>query len=1262
MATRYDIRFLAAAIKASYLDESRAKALFDAYTSAKAAERGETIATFALAKGCLSDSQVDIIERVIGKEPAEEKKPARSLGPYQPIAKLGSGAMGVVIKARHEETGEIVALKVLPRRLYDDPEYVQRFVREASNAARLSHPNIMRALGAEKTEDGLYFYAMEFIDGEPVQSILDRLGPIPESQAIAIGVRVCRALQHAREHGIIHRDIKPENIMINRQGKVKLTDLGLAKEVVDTTVTQTGIALGTPHYMSPEQARGDREIDTRSDIYSLGATLYHLLTGEPPFVGKSAAVVITKHLMEQVPSPKDLRPELSDGICQIIQRMMAKEPEDRYQTPEEAIEDLERAGRGESLQSSIDPNQSSVKLPRRAGARTKMRRRTSRIGSDTLVPIISIVLAVLLLGLALAIILREPDKKTGAGQPEKRPPQPRPTSSVGPPRVSLLEKLEKPLSEARAFEAKHRDDLSRQDEVIARWEKLLAVSRGTELEESIAGSLESATQNRERLRRQAQGVSAEAFDRELLEIREQTTAWLRNGQWLEALHAYDELLKKNRSAEQSQRVVNEQKRIRGPVVDAAGSSLKEYLDALSSEVLGDAKDSCSAIAQLQLKELEAPLAALRARIAELEQELERAREDQMRDLRVEVLARVLEHVRAHALAEAVQYVDERSADPDAEPIASQLRDVRAHLGVLGEVWGRVPDGAQSLIGETRKHLGFEGKVTEVRGEQLILRNEEREVPMPLKALPTEEVLSLALHGEDQDRPDTLLKAATFRLYYKGQALAWNALARAKQAGADTRSLEAIATGLHQVEEESLAQKLLDEAAQQSTQREWDDSLRTVRRLRERYGRTSLVRRERRQIEDLESLAKRRGKPALFYGRRLDRPGGTVQLTYDFRDARQFRDWYPANRWAGLRNGLLLPRTNWLLHRAEFGKVEEVHVELHSSAHSGIGLAHVGWALEMQSLPSHLFQLTGLKTGLIGRFFSAGESRSSLLRAPDQILLESSSQRFEAGEPYQLDVLRTTDSVRWSVNGQDLLRYADLPHCGGKRLALFSAESVTLVKSVTILGQLDQGWVSRAEEEEPRRGKALRDIQSNLKQTGAAGLFAGGLLTAWLAPDGFWKEADGEVRFLGGPGALPCRFPLDVAEGTLSGRFKFQDNDEPGAWRLGFRLGRPLGYYLTFSAAEESIALEMVAEQPENAQEPYLTSKLSERTAVQFVPGSWHQFQLRFAGEQIQVSLDKELLFLSRDPTYNTGELSIGGIAKSGAASPVHFKDFVLRRK
>jgi len=259
-----------------------------------------------------------------------------------------------VYKARQVSMDRIVAIKVLRTALSRNEVYLERFFREARAAAKLNHSNIVHAIDAG-VAGGYHYFVMEFVDGPTVAERINE-GPMDEAEALRITHEVAQALSHAQGHGIVHRDVKPENIMLTSDGTVKLADLGLAKSYdTDKSVTVDGRALGTPYYMSPEQARGESTLDTRSDIYSLGATLFHMVTGAVPFDGETSAIVVSKRLTEPVPSPRDLRPEISLATNRLIRRMMSKEPERRYETAEELLEDIEATMRGEMLHPAGHP-------------------------------------------------------------------------------------------------------------------------------------------------------------------------------------------------------------------------------------------------------------------------------------------------------------------------------------------------------------------------------------------------------------------------------------------------------------------------------------------------------------------------------------------------------------------------------------------------------------------------------------------------------------------------------------------------------------------------------------------------------------------------------------------------------------------------------------------------------------------------------------------------------------------------------------------
>lgn len=252
---------------------------------------------------------------------------------------LGEGAMGTVYKARLKGSNQVVALKVLKPDYSEDREYLRRFIREAQASIELDHPHIVRAYEVGVSGD-YYYYSMEYVQGYTVRELLDEQ-PLPEAKTIEYAIQIASALDYAAEHHLVHRDIKPENIMIDmNSGTAKLCDLGIAKRLdQDFSLTQPGMAVGTPYYISPEQARGNT-VDTRSDIYSLGATLYHMVMGEVPFDGDSATQILLQHVTAEVPMACQKKADVSQRFSEIMAKMMAKAPESRYQTPGELSSDL----------------------------------------------------------------------------------------------------------------------------------------------------------------------------------------------------------------------------------------------------------------------------------------------------------------------------------------------------------------------------------------------------------------------------------------------------------------------------------------------------------------------------------------------------------------------------------------------------------------------------------------------------------------------------------------------------------------------------------------------------------------------------------------------------------------------------------------------------------------------------------------------------------------------------------------------------------
>lgn len=308
------------------------------------------------------EARLPIVAGPVPRDEADLIGPAtgfdlRVVGEYRVLSLVGEGGMGAVYRAYDETANRYVALKILADALAQNPSYVERFHREARSVAKLNHPNIVRSLGAgHDPRTDKHYLVLEYVDGPSAHALLDEKGRLSVGDAVHIALDIARALEHVHSRSIIHRDIKPDNILLTRSGVAKLSDLGLARFMGEvSSLTNTRQGFGTPYYMPYEQAYNARSADGRSDIFALGATLYHLVTGEVPFPGDNPLAIVDRKKLGTFVPASQYCPDVPPELDRILARMMAFAPQDRYRTASELIVDLDRSQLAAPVPSFVDP-------------------------------------------------------------------------------------------------------------------------------------------------------------------------------------------------------------------------------------------------------------------------------------------------------------------------------------------------------------------------------------------------------------------------------------------------------------------------------------------------------------------------------------------------------------------------------------------------------------------------------------------------------------------------------------------------------------------------------------------------------------------------------------------------------------------------------------------------------------------------------------------------------------------------------------------
>lgn len=337
MISRREVDLTKLAVQNGFLTREQADDCLDAFMGNN---HPGTIESIMVEKGYLTNEQATAVQLACRRIRKDAEKKYWSVTGYEIFSKVGEGGLGVVLKAKQASMNRLVALKILHKRWLSDEEFRKRFLIEARVVGKLSHPNLIKVFEVGK-DDWKYYFSMEFIDGETVEEWIEREGSIDFVRAVEIALEMAGVIRYLWDHELVHCDIKPSNIMMDRDGRSKLGDFGFVKSNLEIQVDDENTVLGTPDYISPEQALGQDSLDFRSDIYSLGASLYHMLGGRPPYEG-TISTIMRKHVKGDLPPLRNHRPDLPARLEAVVEKMMAVDRDDRYPDLTGLEEDLDK--------------------------------------------------------------------------------------------------------------------------------------------------------------------------------------------------------------------------------------------------------------------------------------------------------------------------------------------------------------------------------------------------------------------------------------------------------------------------------------------------------------------------------------------------------------------------------------------------------------------------------------------------------------------------------------------------------------------------------------------------------------------------------------------------------------------------------------------------------------------------------------------------------------------------------------------------------
>jgi serine/threonine-protein kinase len=831
------------------------------------------------------------------------KKPIGRIGGYDLLEKVGQGGMGTVYLARQPSLDRTVAVKILKPSLAKNETYVKRFLREARSAGQLNHPNIVQAVEVGEA-DGYYFFAMEYIDGRTLRQVVKENGPLPEERLLEVAEQMASALAHAWQRGgMIHRDVKPHNIMVTADGSAKLMDMGLAKstEEEDVTVTQAGRIIGSPSFASPEQLRGEvHDLDIRTDIYSLGCTLFHAVTGKLPFEGPTAAVTMARNLNEPLPKVRELRPELSEGLEYLIARMTEKDRERRFAKPEDILEAIRQIREG-----SLEIGEAVLKAgSARPGAGLRRRPERRRTRGKELALFGGLVLVAGFWGYLYMMSSSQEEgdvpvaSATTTTTVPAAPPSRETTTTAAPATSTPPGPAVTP--EDRILMSKY--PITR--ETLAEFKRLTeAVKAGEQTVESAAPVQETLLESVGWAEGPPKSVTELTPRLELLGlllehdfILEQTATKAQRD-WVVQTWRPKEGARDIRELLECRRWLRTAKLLTGPASLMLEQELDSEMEGCLAPLRGEAKrlaDQGDCLAAFQAYERVVSLGkelfpqSVHEEMARLRDLAGQAVEARRKAWRL-WLGRSAKFCAARDYAAALPVLD--AASNDLEALGADIKEERSDLEQMQEMKEAVKGRLKQSIGQVVAAKGLRAALKSADGEAFVQSVSGKDFRFTLGDLKSSEMLELASTYLDASGQRERLAAAF--LIFEGlpdQAGTW--LEKAKAGNQPVGHLQDKAETLLSLNLSREFQALLEDARSAAAKKEWDRARAALQKVDQRFAALPEFKEHGKEVTALRFAAATLGGSieTLFHGQAKSLGGTKVELLYDLTNSEEFADW------------------------------------------------------------------------------------------------------------------------------------------------------------------------------------------------------------------------------------------------------------------------------------------------------------------------------------------------------------------------------------